>query len=116
VLQPIALVAQHLHEMTESTEAAAAAAAWDDGDGDDKAEVFAAVWDGVLAIKAEQRGGESRGSDGTCSAAELLQRDEGEGEPGSRLPTKRLLKLLSQALGKKEAGKIARNRAEAVAL
>ena len=102
--------------MTESTEAAAAAAAWDDGDGDDKAEVFAAVWDGVLAIKAEQRGGESRGSDGTCSAAELLQRDEGEGEPGSRLPTKRLLKLLSQALGKKEAGKIARNRAEAVAL
>ena len=111
VLQPITLVAQQLHEITEAgCSSDAAHAAWGVHENEEK-EIFAAVWDGVVAIKAEQRSGQAGGREkGMDSAAEVLRRESG----GSQLPTKKLLKLLSQALGKKEAGKIARNRAEAV--
>ena len=103
--------AQQLHEITEAgCSSDAAHAAWGVHANEEK-EIFAAVWDGVVAIKAEQRSGQAGGREkGMDSAAEGLRRESG----GSQLPTKKLLKLLSQALGKKEAGKIARNRAEAV--
>ena len=77
-------------------------------------EVFTAVWDSVGAISSEvatssSRSKKGRASDEPLSGAEVL-REAGEEE----LPTRSLLKLLTKALGRKEANKIARNRAEAV--
>ena len=66
-----------------------------------------AVWDGVSSIAAE---GSASGAAGhAASAAEVLY-DAGD----ESLPTKSLSKMLSKTLGRKEARKIYRNRAEAV--
>lgn len=108
VLQPLTLIAQQLHE-EEDDDARAGGSGGGEEKLEDEAEIFGAVWDGVAAVMDERGGG--RGDKSAPAAAELL-RDYSREE--SSLPTKQLLKLVSRALGKKEANKIARNRAESV--
>ena len=72
--------------------------------------MFGAAWDGVAAVLYDGRssGGRS-GAAAMPSAAEVLL------DAGDELPTKALLKHIEKAMGRKEASKARRNRAEALA-
>lgn len=119
VLAPLVLVAEHLREADSEADGGEEEISHPQRGGwltssplsdvQERRDIFYALWEGAASILAEDRpnGGEL----GAKPAALLLAEAE-----DVTLPMRPLMKLLARGMGKKEANKLARNRAEDLTL
>lgn len=104
VLAPLALVAQQLVDEEDREETGSESGILDSAE---QRDVFGAVWEASAAILSESTDGQKAPPPASMVLAEAEANGEG-------LPMRKLTRMLGKGMGKKEANKLARNRAEAL--
>ena len=116
VIAPLTLVAQQLADEEEAATVDGACDASGEGSSGsgllqpgERRDVFEAVWEGAASLLSE--GAKGRMKKAPPPASIILSEADAAGEG---LPTRQLVRMLDRGMSKKEASKLARNRAEAL--